>query len=316
MKTSIKPLTCDAAREMMFDYIDGQLGDGDSKRLLFHISECESCKRELAERQEMLALIGSSATAAPEALFNRVMEGIKDIPQEKPNIFTRFRFAYGTAVVAACAVLTVFLVSRGYFIDGGDSLTNDAGVSRADSYDLASGIGTPEHSKIEVEDAAEEEALYCADVSDDVEVYYATTAAVTAAAPEIMADYAIIGGADSSQIVYMEAANKSVLTGSSSSDTDLIAKFDLLYDKICVDAGEAAVIICAEGVISDICASLDEVIVVSDISFTRYVIEADAAQRFTEYLKLLDENSALYRAAVPSDGDILTCEIFILADSE
>ncbi len=318
MKIGIKPLTCEAARELMFDYIDGQLKESDSKRLLSHISECEACKRELAERQEMLALIGSSATAAPEVLFNRVMEGIENIPQEKPNIFARFRTAYSVALVAACVVLTVLVVGRGYFL-GGDNITSDAAATSSDGYSVpARGIVEAEADGVMFDQTVDEEILYSADVSDDViaeiEIYNATTAAVTAAAPEIFEDYTVIGGADYPQSIMVEAAKKSIFSDGATSD--LFEKFDLLYDKISSDRSSAAVIICAEDDISHISASFSEEINVSRLKFTRHVIEEDAARCFTEYLELLDKKNAPYRAAVPSDGDVLTCEIFLLQGEE
>ncbi len=316
MKTSIKPLACEAAREMMFDYIDGELRESDSKRLLSHISECEECKRELSTRREILALIGSSEKSAPDALYNGVMEKIADIPQEKPNILKRFRFIPAAALVAACAMLTVFVVGRGYFLGGGDNMTSDAfGVGRADGY------AVPEKSVMEADadevisdEAAGEEILYCADVDAEAEVYTATTAAVTASCPGIMED-----NAENCALEYAAAPTEATVKMAANADnasSAIYGKFDALYKKINVSTSGAAVIICAEGDISDISASLNEDVHVGDLSFTRYVIETDAARSFTEHLESLDKKGAPYRAAIPSDGDIRTCEIFVLRDSE
>ena len=109
---------CDEARELMFEYLDGELDPGTSAKLSAHLMECPDCERELDECRRMLEEIRKVEYPAPGALRGNVMALVGCTPQEKPSRFKRivcgwrFTTAVGT-VAAACAVIALVVFNRG-----------------------------------------------------------------------------------------------------------------------------------------------------------------------------------------------------------
>lgn len=109
-----KTIDCDSARALMFDYIDGVLGEREAVQLQFHIKSCEACRAELEERRAMLESVGKTAYSVPPTLHQSIMDKISDMPQEKDTkpIF-RFKTWMGT-ITAACAAIMILVVAVGY----------------------------------------------------------------------------------------------------------------------------------------------------------------------------------------------------------
>lgn len=119
MKTRKKNgIGCDEARELMFEYLDGELDPRTSAKLAAHLMECPDCQKELDECRRMLEEIRKVEYPAPDALRGNVMALVGCTPQEKPSRFKRivcgrrFTTAVGT-VAAACAVIALVVLNRG-----------------------------------------------------------------------------------------------------------------------------------------------------------------------------------------------------------
>lgn len=125
MKTRKKNgIGCDEARELMFEYLDGELDPRTSAKLTAHLMECPECEKELDECRRMLEEIRKVEYPAPSALRGNVMALVGCTPQEKPSRFKRivggrrFTTAVGT-VAAACAVIALVVLNRGVIGVGG-----------------------------------------------------------------------------------------------------------------------------------------------------------------------------------------------------
>ena len=119
MRTDKKPLSCEEARDLMFDYLDNNLTPSRTERLLAHLAACADCRAELDERREMLALIADVAEEPPAALHDNIMRAIADIPQDAPGSGAKIltdqkrRFIPWGTVAAACAAVMILVAGRG-----------------------------------------------------------------------------------------------------------------------------------------------------------------------------------------------------------
>ncbi len=119
-------MSCDEARELMFGYIEGELGRDEASRLAAHLMECPECREELESCRKMLDTLEKIEYHAPEGLHSGVMALIGTTPQEKPSPFKRFFGGAGRAaagigtIAAACAVITLVIVGRGYLLKPSD----------------------------------------------------------------------------------------------------------------------------------------------------------------------------------------------------
>lgn len=329
MEINKRPLTCDEACEMMFDCIDGELDKSREALLKEHIACCDSCRRELAERREILLLISASEYDAPKELYSGVMERVAAEKKKPAPLYKRLRFIPAAALVTACAAFALFVVGRGYiFGNGRADMMADAAVDytvgntapeRTEEASVLDGVG------LYMADAALPEAVSEAELCDgaeaDEEVYTATTAALTASSPLLISDYSEFSSNQSANEP-AELKSKALSgAGASSAKTRLYSEFDKLFDKLSLNADSKAIIICCEDdidfeVISSISSTESEMLTVQGSDFIHYVISNDAAKHFSEQLELLDMSDAAYRAAVPTDGDMDTFEIYILTESE
>jgi anti-sigma factor RsiW len=55
---SVQELTCKELVELVTDYLEGSLTDGDRARFEAHIAGCENCTRYLAQMRETIRLTG------------------------------------------------------------------------------------------------------------------------------------------------------------------------------------------------------------------------------------------------------------------
>ncbi len=106
MKTTKKPINCESAKEIMFDYLDGVASKTEASSLEYHISSCEDCKKELDERKNILDTVKLTAVDPPKGLKNSVMAKIGNIPQEKAGWrFIPSSRTVSALAIAACAVI-------------------------------------------------------------------------------------------------------------------------------------------------------------------------------------------------------------------
>ena len=122
-------LSCGEARSMMFEYLDGELGSRDSERLSAHISECPECRSELEDCKKLLDTIGKIEYPVPDRLHSNVMALVGAAAQDKPSRFgsiimggRRRGFAAVGTLAAACAVVALVILNRGYIEHGASDL--------------------------------------------------------------------------------------------------------------------------------------------------------------------------------------------------
>lgn len=331
MKTNLKPLTCEKARELMFDYIDGELKEGDRLRLEAHLEGCEACRDELSERSEMLTLISSCSDAPPQSLKLGVMEKIENIPQETRAQHLRHRLIPAGALTVAAAAVMILVVGKGFIFGGAVndvamddekqlSIVADKYDSPEVAYDRADGVGKVDDN--EACDIAEEDMVYTAaaeavteneTVSEPVLVeLYATTTALKAASP----GYGLILGVadDYAASNSQEAPSDIEASGKSLATLAAVSPIDELFDKM--RSYDAAIVVCEETdmVLLDGAVAMES-LELNGAEFRRISVEADAMTVFTDLLTYLEDIEAQYRAAVP-EGDFTRCEIFMLTGAE
>ncbi len=287
-----KAIDCDAARSMMFDYVDGALCEADVLRLEAHISDCDACKRELADCRQMLGTVKNSAYSVPSGLCDSVMNKIADMPQENGGLTKSLRFKpWMGALTAVCAALMILVVGRGYI---------DAGINKADM----------------AEDQAGEYARIDANLFDS---------------PNVPSEAEPSGGTHSDE-QHGGETTVTVTTGSFAGFAPNIKKENAENDRYIAEAcdsslldsilgeitdSEIAVLVCRksdfEGIIPDAKAIT---VTLEEMEYERYVIDSNAMVTFTGYLELLEKLSKDYRAAVPADAQFDVCEIYLLIDGE
>lgn len=293
-----KALNCEGVQALMFDYIDGVLKSSDVMRLEAHLAVCEECRRELKERREMLAILGSAGEIPPASLKNSVMNKIAEVQQDKKPAFTFKPWMGG--ICAACAAIMILVVGRGYIggaMEDADISLNDTGmIARI----FLTGLNAPTASdKLDEAPAGEGEHLF-----DDVKYGYGTSG-----------DSIIETTTDAFQALSPEATDATEDVIPSDKEPARIQKFDELLNS--VQSSENAVLICRKvdltGVIPNV--TPDEVIV-NESKYERYVIDFDAMVAFTGYLELVEKLKIDYRAFVPTGAQFDVCEIYLLTNGE
>lgn len=100
---------CSRYKEMIFDFIDGELTDAQSDEFKKHINECESCRAEYLLRRKTIKLIADSAYMPERSLAAAVIGNITRIKKNK------LRFLRGSTI-AAC-IVAVIIISNFAFMD-------------------------------------------------------------------------------------------------------------------------------------------------------------------------------------------------------
>ena len=113
-------ISCNDVRELMFEYLDGELDSRTSAKLTAHIMECRECQTELEACRKLLDEIGKVDYPVPEVLHGNIMALVGCTAQDKPSKFKRVFGSFGcrTAAIgtfaAACAVVAIVILNRGY----------------------------------------------------------------------------------------------------------------------------------------------------------------------------------------------------------
>ncbi len=334
MKTNLKPLTCEKARELMFDYIDGELRAGDRLRLENHIAECEACKCELSERSEMLRLIASCGENPPSELKLGVMDKIDNIPQETAAERLRGRILPMGALTAAAAAVMILVVGRG-FIFGGvmNDAKPDAGVQvlmTADKYDapevadeaadVGNASGFTADAVKELSDADMVNNVVTAAPAENVaapeaaeEYVYATTTALKAASP----GYGLLFDTAEVYASKISATNTVDIEASDSISEMYTATYspvDAMFEKM--RNRETAILVClADDLKLPEGDHTTETVYLGTSEFIHVTVEDGSITLFGDLLQALESDEAQYRAAVP-EGDFTGLDIFMLTGAE
>lgn len=315
MRLDLRSLDCDRACDMMFDYIDGELRDNEAELFEAHIKECDACRRELAERREMLELIKLAGNEPTPTLHDGVIERIADVPQHKSNIFTRFRYLPAGTLVAACAVVMVLVVARGYIFGGGSM---DAVMDVEDKGILAAGVRPTEAFDYSADEEADgADAAGEGDFAEvgghldgeaveeaEPEYYSITTASITADSPKILADIENTAAAPSeTQTVLMTKSAKAPLS-----------ELDRFFDSVKTD--DSAVIVCYD-VLPELYEGLSCETLVSEngIEYALYTVTEGAQSLYCDHLAALSAEQASFRAFAP-EGENVCYRLYVLSGSE
>lgn len=85
--TSAGPCTegpCSEATEHVWDYLDGELDEGDCERIKSHVEECEPCRRTYASEQKMKDAVSRACgcDSAPQDLRSKVIAMVDALRRE------------------------------------------------------------------------------------------------------------------------------------------------------------------------------------------------------------------------------------------
>ena len=109
---SAPALTCSGACEMLDEYAHGELAREAASRVCAHLSECESCSRELARLEECAGLVGALAEVGPPPGIRQRVQA--EVARRSRPLLARPTFrgmiaTLGTAVAAAAVMLAMHL---------------------------------------------------------------------------------------------------------------------------------------------------------------------------------------------------------------
>ena len=84
---------CEEVKELLEVYLEGELDESEQSAVEAHISNCESCKQELALTRSIPRLVSSlSAPPAPEDIIPDTLRRLHD---EKPGFLKRWMRVFG-----------------------------------------------------------------------------------------------------------------------------------------------------------------------------------------------------------------------------
>lgn len=105
----MEKLTCEGARALFDDKLDGVIDADESSLLDMHLAKCETCRREYEALEKTRALLSGFAVDVPPELSARVMEGIKNQPRRRLLWFRPL------AAVSAAALVCLALIHSPLF---------------------------------------------------------------------------------------------------------------------------------------------------------------------------------------------------------
>ena len=293
MRTDKKPLTCEEARDLMFDYLDKALAPSQTERLLAHLTACAECRAELDERRAMLDLIGSIGEEPPVCLRENVMRAIADMPQDAAEpapaakILTskKHRFIPWGTIAAACAVVMIFVAGRGGLPAA--SGAGDLVAPAADRLALEAAAETADDDAI----AATYSAKYVYSDDDEV-VIYETTAGVAMFSPG-PSD----GGSKNAAAEKKQAATAldRLMAANPDADAAVLALFASGFEGL-APVTEA------------------ETVSIGGFEVTRYLVTENAAETFGGYVNLFEKEKIDYRVNIPEGSEFDAFQFWLLDD--
>ena len=101
-------LDCKKVLDLINEYIDGELDAADTEFVRSHIEKCPECKKVFDELKELEKLLTKSAETAPDALYDRVMDEVREdasTTKRKNNLMRKW------GLVAVAAVICISVIS-------------------------------------------------------------------------------------------------------------------------------------------------------------------------------------------------------------
>ena len=100
----METISCENARTMLDEKLDGELGERESARLEAHLAECKACRREYEMLQKTHAYLGTFATQVPSELVTGVMDRIAQEPKHRVPLLRRLRPLIALPVAALLCI--------------------------------------------------------------------------------------------------------------------------------------------------------------------------------------------------------------------
>ncbi len=326
MKINLKPLTCETARDMMFDYIEGELKAADALRLEAHLRDCDACRKELSERQDILKLINTCGETPPVSLKLGVMDKINAVPQETKKQRMIKRLLPTGVLSAAAAAVMLFVVGRVFLLGGAMNDADYAAFDKAANAEIMGG-GAPAEMEYAKEDAVRDGMMMLADKAStqpecenganapqteaSAVEYYTVTSALKAASPGF--GLIITDACDYASFNHVENATEAPVKYAMATSV-APSPIDSLFEKF--RQGERAIIVCSESEISTPDNfSGEETILFGDTEFRHLTFTENAEKLFGEILDNFERIGAYYRAAAP-ENTFTELDLFLAVVSE
>ncbi len=103
----MEKLTCERAKALLDDKLDGVIGAQDDALVTAHLAECETCRREYEALEKMRAYLSDFAVDVPPELSARIMERIKKEPKRRmlAPLWLRSLVAVSAAALVCLALI-------------------------------------------------------------------------------------------------------------------------------------------------------------------------------------------------------------------
>ena len=309
-----KRLTCEKARDLMFDYIDGETSETDTRRLDEHLAECPDCRAELEERRQMLEQIKLIGQKAPPRLYDNVMSLVECTPQELPKRSKKLfgeRFIPIGTLSAACVVAVLALVGRGAASGADSTATLDIAARRynaasLDGYESYAGAYAPTEAAGSTLDS-ETAVLFANPFMDE------TKAETTLPSPETFAY-------TESPVIESDAGmSESNYAAILESSEEILDRWQQYLDDMRFSE-DYAVLVCSSGAMDDMSVFIESIGVSTELDSAKvYIIndnkDTTAEEYYTALMSLLDKSGELYISRVPRNAEFNECFI-VLMDEE
>lgn len=303
MKTLKKiEMSCGEANSLMFEYLDGELSSREALRLSAHISECPDCRAELESCRKLLDEIGKVEYPVPEKLHSNVMALVGSTAQDSPS---RLKRVFGRSIgmgkrgiaafgtfAAACAVVALVILNRGYISGGASDLASPETVQDAMVEAAGENTFSPEtvgaltfSSPITMTEEAATGSAPTASNKNENNVNYKYAAADTTAMTEVTA------APDNSAELKKALAVR--LQGESDRLMEAVNSW--------LDAGTAVLVFSSnkQPIIDG--GEIIRIDGFNTVSF-REILGSDAGEKLEQLIKLREENGESYQSFVP-DGE-------------
>ncbi len=132
-------MRCDAIRDLLIEYLDGDLGHAEGEEIERHLAKCVDCTREMELLKQVMGLLRDDGYVEPSSFYwtRFTARLMRRIHRESP--MRRFVSAYGLVPKLAPVAVAVVLFAVGFWV-GNDS---GPGVRNAGDTEIAStGVST------------------------------------------------------------------------------------------------------------------------------------------------------------------------------
>lgn len=317
LKNKKRNISCCEARELMFDYLDGELPARKMERISRHLDECAECRREFEERRKLLDTIKHIELDAPSELYPNVMRLVDLTPQDKKSPFlSRRKFIPIGTIAAACAVFAFVFLNRNvinnfknadsavYDIEGAKYFSvmeeDDASMNSATNVDgevpetRSQEYGTVPEAAINPENAGVVDKAAPAGEAEDIGSANLTIDSTTSFSAKLESGtLTMYSGYEEITRAYEALATDLTANG----QAVLFCSQDSLWGVLPTDAATDYSCV-AEDIADEYGAVIYKMV---------YDNKQTAAEEYTQYLTLLEANDCFYESYVPESADFVEC---------